>query len=715
MQLPEGNLMNRDTMLTVGIAVISALVIVLNAYGFSLGITTVLPHLFYIPIIITAYYFPRRGVLFTIALSIIYCGTGCLLFHIADIPSIVGRIVIFILVAATVSFLTLRLSESETRFRGFVERSSDLIILSDTAARITYVSPSVRKILKYEPEELIGKTPQDILHPDDVHLIDKAVADSRLGPMKDAVTLRCRMKGGNYAVIEFFGAPVTSRGDLVGMQVIGRDITERMKAEDELRDTTRRLGDIVEFLPDPTFVIDRNGNVVAWNRAIEELTGIPKDTILGKGDYEYSVWFYGDQRPVLIDMVLKGDMDAIRTAYPRFRQHRDIILAEAVTARPGREPIDFWLTATPLFSKEGEITGAIESLRNVTHQKAISRALKESSTYLDAVINTMANPLFIKNQEHRFVKVNNSFCQFAGLTRESLIGKTDYDFFKKEEADVYRQKDEEVFLTGRESENEETLTDSSGVTHTIVTKKTRYVNSAGEMFIVGIIHDITERKKILLSLQQALKKLNMLSSITRHDILNQLMSLRAFLELTREQTTDPEVLGFISFQEKAAEAIQRQIEFTRVYDKLGITSPQWQDVREIFLSAESQLHLGAITVNLTVPPVRVYADPLIEKVFYNLLENTLRHGGTVTEVTLSGDETQDGFIITYHDNGAGINPADRAYLFQKGFGRNTGLGLFLSREILSITGITIAETGEGKAGAWFEIHIPKGAYRIAGK
>ncbi len=706
-------LQERQTLLSVIIAIVAAVVVILNIFALSAGISTVLPHLFYIPIILAAYTFPRRGTLFACALSLVYLAITTVFLPSVDPLTAVGRVAVFIIVGSFVSFLTLRMRESERYFRGVAERSSDIILITDTTGRSTYVSPSVKVVLGYDAAEMTDRMPAEFFHPDDLSLLQENVPKSLSGAMQAPVALRMRKKGGDYALIEFFATPVVWDGEVTGLHVIGRDITERKRVLDELRNTSRRLADIIGFLPDPTFVIDRDGKVLAWNRAIEEMTGVNAPSILGKGEYAYADWFYGSARPILIDHVLHGDFAAIGRDYPRYHVRGTTVTAETEVRRPDGTRADYWLSATPLVTQNGETVGAIESLRDVTHQKSIARALRESNTYLDAVINTMADPLFIKDRDHRFVKVNDSLCRFTGHPREALLGKTDADFFPAAEADTYRRMDDDVFATGRENENEETLTDSQGLTHTIVTKKSRYINTAGEMFIVGVIRDITERKQTEIALQQALKKLNMLSSITRHDILNQIMSLRAFTELIREQVTDPEILGFIAHQEKASEAIQRQIEFTRVYDRLGATSPQWQNAGELIQKAASQLHMGGITVEVQVGGITVYADPLIEKVFYNLLENTLRHGGEVTMITVIATEEPDGMVIAYHDNGGGVAAADKPYLFQKGFGKHTGLGLFLSREILSITGITIRETGEPGQGVRFEIHVPRGTYRIA--
>jgi len=120
-----------------------------------------------------------------------------------------------------------------------------------------------------------------------------------------------------------------------------------------------------------------------------------------------------------------------------------------------------------------------------------------------------------------------------------------------------------------------------------------------------------------------------------------------------------------------------------------------------------------VEIAVTVNRVEIFADPLIGKVFYNLMENSLRHGDHVTRMSFSVQETGNGITVIYCDNGAGIAAEDKKKLFLKGFGKHTGLGLFLSKEILSMTGITIQENGEPGKGVRFEIMVPKGMWRAA--
>jgi len=228
------------------------------------------------------------------------------------------------------------------------------------------------------------------------------------------------------------------------------------------------------------------------------------------------------------------------------------------------------------------------------------------------------------------------------------------------------------------------------------------------------IRDITERKRAEEALMHANKQLNLLSSITRHDIKNQVLALRGYIELSRDMTQDPKARErLLDGEELAAKTIEEQISFTKDYQEMGAAAPVWQSVNECIRNAMAALPLQAVHVEPDPADPVVYADPLFEKVFYNLFDNTLRYGGDqMNTIRITSKKSDQGLIIVYKDNGVGITAADKKKLFRKGFGRHTGLGLFLSREILSITAITITENGEPGSGARFEITVPKGMWRI---
>ncbi len=227
------------------------------------------------------------------------------------------------------------------------------------------------------------------------------------------------------------------------------------------------------------------------------------------------------------------------------------------------------------------------------------------------------------------------------------------------------------------------------------------------------ISDISDIRLAEEALASANKKLNLLSSVTRHDINNQLMSANGFLELLHRKVTDPTLEDYFTRIIKANSRISAIIQFSREYEQIGIKAPVWLDTRTLVDTAAKQAPLGKVIVKNDLPErAEMFVDPLIEKMFYNLIDNAVRHGGKIRTIRFSVEESGDDHLIVCEDDGDGIVAVEKEKIFERGFGKNTGLGLALSREILDITGITIKETGEPGKGARFEMMVPKGAWRM---
>ncbi len=141
----------------------------------------------------------------------------------------------------------------------------------------------------------------------------------------------------------------------------------RKQAEEALNESRRQLEEIIDFLPDATFVIDREGKVIAWNKAMEEMTGYSVGEMLGKNDYEYAIPFYGERRPILIDLV-SMPREVVEEKYLTIRREKEILMGDAdcPMVRRERRFLSGW--ATPIYNLKGEIVGAIESIRDITDQ-----------------------------------------------------------------------------------------------------------------------------------------------------------------------------------------------------------------------------------------------------------------------------------------------------------------------------------------------------------
>ena len=224
-----------------------------------------------------------------------------------------------------------------------------------------------------------------------------------------------------------------------------------------------------------------------------------------------------------------------------------------------------------------------------------------------------------------------------------------------------------------------------------------------------------ERRKAEKALEEANRKLQLMASITRHDLLNQLTAVREYLELAAATRTKDGENAWASIANATSVINQtiNTVEFTGDYQKIGVKSPVWKSARLLVDESGRYANLGRVRLDNAIPAaVEIYADPLIEKVFFNLIDNAVRYGKKTTTVRFRFEGDDGGGTIVCEDDGVGIAGEEKEKIFAYEYGMNTGLGLFLSREILTITGITIRETGTPGKGARFEMRCPKNAVRI---
>jgi len=211
--------------------------------------------------------------------------------------------------------------------------------------------------------------------------------------------------------------------------------------------------------------------------------------------------------------------------------------------------------------------------------------------------------------------------------------------------------------------------------------------------------------------RMANKKLNLLSSITRHDILNHLTSLLGYMDISEDMTDNPAHRDLIKKEQQIADAIRRQLEFTRNYQDIGVKEPIWHSLPEQFEEIQKTFCHESIHLSSSMGMIQIYADPLFPLICHNLIDNSIRHGGKFQNILFSTRTEGDNLVIVYEDDGCGIPVGEKEKIFERGYGKNTGMGLFLSREILSITGLSMKETGVFGTGSRFEIIVPPDCYR----
>jgi len=515
-------------------------------------------------------------------------------------------------------------------------------------------------------------------------------------------------EGEPVGVLAFFSRlPVLPEimDDLADMATTASQVIQTGMAEQALRESEARLGSILHGSPVLQFAIGRNHRVISWNSALEEYSGIREADIIGT-DLQWRA-FYPEKRPLLADLLVDGNTEAIDEWYAaKFRKSRYVEGAyEATDFFPHMGGSGKWLsfTAAPIRDVQGEIIGAVETLEDVTERIEAEKALRQSEEWARTILNmAQAGIVIIDAETHRILDANNKALELIGLPAKSVIGSICHRFICPAEEGRCPVTD-----LGMTVDTSERILVAADGTRIPVLKTVVPLTMGDRKILVESFVDITEHKRSESAIREVNRKLNLLSSITRHDVANQLTVVHGYAQLAEMKEPDPVVRDFLKKIVSAVETIQRQIAFTKEYQELGVHAPAWFNAGQIIRDARPK----KVRLRCSCDEYEVFADPMIGRVFYNLFDNTVKYGGHVTTVTAGCKKQGDGLVITFADNGVGIPPDEKKKIFEKGFGKHTGFGLFLAREILAITGITIHETGVEGRGARFEIVVPKGAFR----
>ena len=470
------------------------------------------------------------------------------------------------------------------------------------------------------------------------------------------------------------------------------NLEELTRQELALRGNEEKYRTVFENTGTATVVLEESGIISLANEQFAQLCGFSKDAIEGK-----KFW---------TEFVVKEDLERMHVQH-RLRRQDEV---KALTHYEFR-----FVTKTGdirnIYLSIGVIPGtkkSVASLLDITGRK------RAEELYL-TIFENMGTAMIILEEDTTISHVNDEMEKISGYSREEIEGRVKWPTLVATE-DIKKMLEYHHLRR--------TTPDSAPRNYEFrLIHKTGKVRDAaliaaiipGTKKSVISISDITERKKTEQALHEANKKLTLLSSLTRHDINNQLTVLQGYLDVLEQMHPDLTHKDYFQKVSTAAQRISSMIQFTKEYEKIGVNAPIWKDCRTIVDIAAKEAPLGKVMVKNDLPAgAEVFADPLIVKVFYNLMDNAVRYGGKITIIQFSVQEAGDDHLIVCEDDGDGVVAEEKEKIFERGFGKNTGLGLALSREILSITGITITENGELGKGARFEMMVPEGAYRFMG-
>lgn len=638
------------------------------------------------------------------------------------------------------------LRESEERYRLAMEATSDGVWDWDLVTDNVYYSPAYFRMLGYEPEQFQGKanTWLDLIHPEDrERALSANKACIRNESQSFSVEFRMRSRDGSWHWILGRGKAVRRDANGLALQMIGThvDVTERKRAEEAVRESRERLSQILDFLPDPTFAIDLEGKVIVWNKAYEQMTGVKAEDILGKGDYEYALPFYGYRRPVLIDAALEQGIAPLGN-YSSVRRDEDILLADADAPVRGGDIRVLSCKARPLYDSTGKVIGALESIRDVTEIRKTQDMLRDSEKRYRSVVENMQDVFYRSDKDNIITMISPSAAKILGIPCDEITGRKVESFwmYPSEREKMMERLQRDGFVRDYEI----TLRKMDGSPVIVSDTSSLIKDEQGQILgIEGLLRDITERKrseeerqKLQAQLNQAqkLESVGRLAGGVAHDFNNMLGLILGHAELALKKVDQSHT--FFANLTEIRKAALRSADLTRqllAFASRQTISPKVLDLNETVEGMLKMLRrlIGEDIDIAWLPaadPWPVKVDPgQIDQILANLCVNARDAISGVGKVTIETgtaffDEEycaqHSGFVpgefvmLAVSDDGCGMDKQTLGNIFEpffttKPFGEGTGLGLATVYGIVKQNNGFINVYSEPGRGTTFKIYIPR--------
>jgi PAS domain S-box-containing protein len=595
------------------------------------------------------------------------------------------------------------LRKSESKFRAIFNAAAIGITTVNSDGRPLEFNDELANYLGYSREELDHLSFSEITFPDD---LQKDLAQYKkliAGEINHYEMEKRYVRKDGKIVWALLSVSLVESYEVAPPLVLSivTDITKRKMAEEALQESEQKYHTFFTTSRDCVFITTIDGKWVDFNDAAIELFGYnSREDLLKTGvPFMYAI---PSDRDVHLRHIREREYSF---EYPVDLRKKDGTIINTLITTVARK------------DSSGNTISFQGSIRDITQRKRAEEALRESEERLTLALAGGKLGLWDLDLSTMKMIVNDRSLEIIGkkridgpMTFEDWLSNLHPDDRKKVSEDIYSESDQqtdlfEALLRFRHADGEYRYILDRG-------KVIKWDDRRRPQRIVGTLLDITELKKMEEAMQTANRKLNLLSGITRHDITNQLLVLSGNLTFLDKKLCDHSSEEHLRNAEAAAERISDMVRFTKDYEDVGVQAPIWQDVRVLVSIASRDLQTKDLKVVNDVPVgLEVFADPLIAKVFHNLFYNALRHGGDVTTIRFYHEE-QDGVrFLVCEDDGVGIPAEMKKKLFTEGFGKDHGLGLFLCREILSITGIVITEEGEPGQGAKFVMTMPQNGLR----
>ncbi|MCE5297316.1 MAG: PAS domain S-box protein [Euryarchaeota archaeon] len=553
----------------------------------------------------------------------------------------------------------------------------------------------------------------EMVHPDDRKAVIAALEKALKGGGDIEIEHRMIRSDGSVITVRATIDVTTTKGNRpFFILVMIYDISELKKVRDSLHDTEKLSRAVIEAIAEGVVVKDVVGRTLITNDEAAMIMEQPsKEEFIAMTNMDWDL-IYEDGRPCPLEEY--PSRMTLATGKPLDNEVRGFHSKHGGTK---------WisLNTRPLHQMYGGVRTAfvVVTFTDIMNTKKAVAELRESENMYRTIAEHMDDVITVMDMNLKRIYVSPSIFDRTGYTVEEAFDRSIGDILTPSSRKVAEQAFSEALVAAKQGPTPQRWSRSMELEERRKDGTTVWINASlrfirdGEgrpTSMIILSRDISEKKGVEDALRTANHKLSLLSSITRHDILNQLQILNGWIELIDSPRTNRDAAK--SRTMNAVRNIEELIKFTGEYEQLGSKDPRLIGIKNEVSRIADNITMAGIGIKNELKGEKVMADPLLNKVFYNLLENAARHSERATYVRFRTELAGDDLLIICEDDGVGIFEEEKESIFETGHGKHFGLGLFFTREILSITGITIHEEGKYGEGARFVIRVPAGKWCI---
>jgi PAS domain S-box-containing protein len=596
------------------------------------------------------------------------------------------------------------LKETEDRYRKLVEEAQIGVWAIDSCFRTEFINPRMLEIIGRSFDEVEGRSPTEFMDRENRKALMAELEKRKLGDPSDYEICLVSPDGTPIHTHVRATPSLDDEGNFLGSYGLITDITKRKLAEQELRRREERYRLLVENTPLGVIAIDVYGNVTELNSKLVDILGSPSREVTSS--------FNILTMPLL---VRSGVSDDFRHCLSTGEHVQNEVWY--VSNWGNRVYLRYFLA--PIHDENGDVIGVQGLVEDMSERKGMEEALRESERNLSLAMeagNICTWELDLVNDMATF---SDRIESILGYSREELEGSAQrlISLIHPDDQERFHQ-DSELAKSGQvrtvKADYRLIRKDGAYIWIRMIGGVKEIDEEGGPLKNIGLIIDVDEEARLSRSLSETKRKLNLLSEVTRHDILNQVNVLWGYSSMIIDDSIDDTDMHRWGLKVmETADVIKRQISFTRDYQNMGVKAPRWHAIERLIEDSFEHFRGNGMEIVLNISDLEIFADPLLEKVFFTLFENAHIHSDATTIDIDFVDEGESG-ILTVSDDGGGISVDNKQRVFARGVGNGSGLGLFLAKEILDITGITIREVGREGVGAVFELRIPQRDWRRAG-